>query len=215
MIKTVPETPGVYLKNKAIYKLRLTDDREDLRIIPHGHDIDAVRIAEWPDDLAYVHLYIGGAWVAKIQKGQDLPKIYTSLLTYVHADLGFEFDDQGWTETEFTGSKQIIGEDDIEIFDGYGYHTGKRVTYETVPYMGTERMVTIPEVTFDLSRNYKDTTVVDVKVPVRQFVTDIDAKTRPYYELSHDLTWVSETTGYVTNYIRYKDGMAGLMYAWK
>lgn len=214
MQKSVPSI-SVHLKNKKIYRLRLTDDREDLRIIPRGCDIDAVRIAEWPDDLAYVHLYIGGSWVARVEKGQDLPKIYTSLLTYVHADLGFEFDDQGWTEAEFTGTKEVLGEDDIEIFDGQQYHTGKSVTYETVPYMGTERTVTIPEVTFELSRNYNDTTVTDVKVPVRQFVTDIDRKTRPYYDLSHDLTLVSETTGYVTNYIRYKDGFGSLMYAWK
>jgi hypothetical protein len=214
MQTTVP-SKTVHLKNKGIFKLRLTHDNEDLRIIPHGHDIDAVRIAAWPDDLACVHLYIGGTWVAKVHKGQELPKIYTSLLTYVHADLGFEFDDQGWTDAEFSKFKAVHGEDEIEIFDGIQYHTGKRVTYETVPYMGTERTVTIPEVTFELSRNYKDTTVIDVKVPVRQFVTDIDAKTRPYYELSHDLTVVSETTGYVTNYIRYKDGFGSLMYAWK
>jgi hypothetical protein len=213
MQKTVPQTPGVYLKNKGIHKLRLTHDREDDRIIPHGYDIDAVCIAEWPEDLAYVHLYIGGSWVAKIQKGQNLPKIYTSLLTYLHVDLGFEFDDHGWTDAEFTRTKEVIGEDYVEIFDGQDYHTGKRVTYELVPYMGTERTVTIPEISLDLSRNYKDTTVTDVKVPVRQFVTNIDAKTRPYYEQSHDLTMVSETSGWVTNYIRYKDGFASLMYA--
>lgn len=215
MQKTVP-SKTVHLKNKKVYKLRLADDREDFRIIPRGYDIDAVHIATWPDDLA-VHLYIGGTWVAGVQKGQVFPKIYTSLLAYVHADLGFAFAESCWTEVEMTGEKQVLGEEEIEIFDGNEYHTGRPVTYQTVPYMGTELTAEIPEITFDLSQNLQvqDTIWKGIKVPVRQFVTDIDAEFKTILKQSdhYELDMVSESSGYVTNYICYKDGFGSLMYA--
>ena len=218
MQTTVP-SKTVHLKNKKVYKLRLTDERdEDSRIIPRGYDIDAVRVVSWPDDLACVHLYIGGTWVAKVQKGQDFPKIYTSLLAYVHADLGFEFAESAkWTDVERMDERQVLGDEEIEIFDGNEYHTGRPVTYETVPYMSKELTAVIPEIIFDLSRNsnVQDTISKGIKVPVRQLVRDIDANLKTLLE-QHDhyeLDMVDETSGYVTNYIYYKDGFGSLMYA--
>ena len=208
----------VHLKNQRVYKLRLTDHFEDVRIIPRGYDIDAVQFATWPDDLTCVHLYIGGTWVARVQKGQDFPKIYTSLLAYVHADLGFDFaESTRWTDVERMGEKQVLGDEEIEIFDGNEYHTGRPVTYVTVPYMSRELTAEIPEITFDLSQNsnVQDTISKGIKVPVLQFVTNIDAEFKTILEQRDDyeLDMVSESSGYVTNYICYKDGFGSLMYA--
>jgi hypothetical protein len=209
---TLPSTQ-VTLSNKNFYRIRITNEPNDPEgaILPRDKDVQSMHLT-FPDDMTELRVHIAGKIVARFKKHDDhtqLP-IYTSLLHYCHIDLDFVFDDSNWTPVEMTRfDKEIDETKEIDIYDGYDYHRGHPVTYKRVTYTGKEKTVTLPSVTFILA---PPTDKVNPKVPVQEFVENIDSNYKEILEKKHELTMVSDTSGYATNYIYYCGGLAGSQY---
>lgn len=205
----------VKLINKNTYSLRLTNEPNDDQykaILPRDKDVQSMHLT-FPDDMTELRVQIAGKVMACFKKHDDhtqLP-IYTSLLHYCHIDLDFVFDDDThWTPVEMTKfDKEIDETKEIDIYDGNEYHRGHPVTYKQVTYTGKEKTVTLPSITFILA---PPTDKVNPKVPVREFVENIDSEYKEILEKKHELTMVSDTSGYATNYIYYCGGLAGSQY---
>lgn len=84
------------------------------------------------------------------------------------------------------------------------------MTYETVPYVGRRRVATIPKMVLRMAPAIAAPTAV--QVPVRQLVTGIDREYRAHLEKDHALalTMVDDASGYVTNTLVYRGGLAAL-----
>lgn len=204
----IPEKE-VTLVNKNNYCLRLTDEKNPL--IPRDKDVQYMKM-DFPEDMIELRIQIMGQTMARYRKGEnhsELP-IYTSLLSYCHVDFEFVFDDSNWSSVEMIKTvKEIDETEEIDIFDGREYHRGHRVTYKPTIYIGREKRVKIPTMTFTLA---PPTDLINPKVPVRELVTNIDAKYKAILEEKSNLTMVDETSGYATNYIYYIGNMAGKQY---
>ena len=204
----IPEKE-VTLVNKNHYTLRLTDKKNPL--LPRDKDVKSMKI-DFSEDMVELRVVIMGKVMARYRKGDNISQlpIYTSLLSYCHVDFEFVFDDNNWTPAEMTKVvEEIDNSEEIDIFDGIDYHRGRKVTYKNVTYTGREKVVTIPTMTFTLA---PPTNLKNPKVPVREFITNFDLKYKSHLEQYHELTMTSETSGYVTNYIYYHTGIAGIQY---
>lgn len=204
----IPEKE-VTLVNKNHYCLRLTDEQNPL--LPRDKDVKYMTM-DFPEDMIELRVVIMGQTMARYRKGQnhsELP-IYTSLLSYCHVDFEFVFDDSNWNSVEMIKTvKEVDESEEIDIFDGMEYHRGHRVTYKPTIYMGREKRVKIPTMTFTLA---PPTDLINPKVPLQEFVTNIDAKYKVILEEKHNLKMIDETSGYATNYIYYTGNMAGKQY---
>jgi hypothetical protein len=204
----IPEQE-VTLVNKNFHFLRLTDEKNPL--IPRDKDVKYMTM-DFPEDMIELRVIIMGQTMARYRKGEnhsELP-IYTSLLSYCHVDFEFVFDDSNWSSVEMIKTvKEIDETEEIDIFDGMEYHRGHRVTYKPTVYIGREKRVKIPTITFYLA---PPTELKNPKVPVRELVTNIDAEYKTRLEQKYNLTMVDETSGYATNYIYYMGNMAGKQY---
>jgi hypothetical protein len=203
----------IKLTNKNTYTIRITDEPNETvpSILPRDKDVQSMHLT-FPDDLEELRVQIAGKTMARFRKEDDHTQfpIYTSLLHYCHIDLEFVFDDTNWSPVEMTKyNKEIDVTQEIDIYDGCEYHRGHPVTYKLVTYTGKEKTVTRPSITFILA---PPTTLVNPKVPVRELVRNIDTEYKVKLEKRHNLTMVSETTGYATNYIYYGGGLAGNQY---
>jgi hypothetical protein len=87
------------------------------------------------------------------------------------------------------------------------------VRYKIVEYEGKTKKVTIPQILFKLVPGKEEDKQKNVRVPFREFVTYIDPDYKLRLEkLNHNLIMVNETSGYLTNYLSYRDGLAGVEY---
>lgn len=209
------DSKNVELVNKNDFTLLLTEDGN--RIIPLTHDIQSIHMTI-PENIVEVNAVIFGRAIPIYRKGDvaimDFT-IYTSLLKYAHVGIQFIFDDENWWPITLTRFDEEIDEtEQITIIDGGGnYHTGNRVKYKIVEYEGKTKMVTMPKILFKLVPGIVQDINTNVRVPFREFLTYIDPAYKERLEkLNIGLTMVDETSGYVTNYLSYRNGLAGVEY---
>ena len=213
-MEVLVNSQDVKLVNKNDFMLLLTEDGK--RIIPLTHDIESIEMTI-PENIEQINAVIFGRAIPIYRKGDasitHFP-IYTSLLKYAHAGIQFIFTDEHWSPITLTKTVEDVDEtEEATVFDGYDYYTGHIVRYKHVDYEGKTKKVTIPQILFKLVSGKEEDKQKNVRVPFRELVTDID----PYYKLrleksNHNFTMVDETSGYVTNYISYRDGLAGVEY---
>lgn len=208
------DSQDVKLVNKNDFMLLLTEDGK--RIIPLTHDIESLEMTI-PEDVVQINAVIFGRAIPIFRKGDasitHLP-IYTSLLKYAHVGIQFIFDDEHWSPITLTKTVEDIDEtEEATVFDGYNYYTGNIVRYNNVEYEGKTKLVTIPQILFKVIPGREEDKKRNVRVPFQEFVTDIDPAYRERLEkLNLGLTMVTETAGYITNHLSYRDGLAGVEY---
>jgi hypothetical protein len=215
------------LDNIYTIHLNLTKDGYE-QIVPVGYDIIDT-LVELPSEVDEIRLIIGGMNVATFTKDNihDLRNfpIYLSKATFhnIHVQLVYN-KDYLMQHEEFCMVDEMVEEEEygdemVEVFDGDCYLTGRIVTRVMVPSGKKLREITkkadvdIPNITFVLRES--DNTNGYVEVPVRQKV--VLAKNRiEHYQKKFNLEIVDESedrvTGYVTNYIMYREKLAGLKY---
>jgi len=206
------DSKQIELVNKNDFMLLLTEDRK--RIIPLTHDIESIEMTI-PYDIVQINAVIFGRAIPIYRKGDTAIThfpIYTSLLKYAHVGIQFIFNDEHWSPITLTKSVEEIDEtEETTVFDGYDYYTGNVVRYKLVEYEGKIKTVTIPQILFKLVPGKEEDKQNNIRVPFRELITHIDPDYKLRLEKSkYNLTMVNETSGYVTNYLSYRDGLAGV-----
>lgn len=208
------------------YKIRLNDEHN--RIVPENQDITGIGF-EVPEYLNAIRIWMGGQLVATFDK-HTFPNLtnfplYLTKSYYYYTHIEFVFDKK-WLfdreKFEMVDEYREVEEygDMEEVFDGYEYHTGQVVTCRKILTGNTVRQVTekveveVPTLQFKLTPGERGGP--DIIVPVRQRVhlPNYDDKIREVMMSKHDLEILDDTTGYITNYIRYCQGLCVLQYSW-
>lgn len=211
------------------YTIYLRKDSDD-SLIPDGYDIIDTTV-KLPDEVLALHLLMGGMVVAtftqdNIHELRHFP-IYLSKARYYVAcvqivyDKEFLMEHEGFSMVDEMVEKESLGEY-VEIFDGQDYHMG-RIVERTEVFTGNqirnitkEVPVDLPQIVFDIQPS--DNKQEYVEVPMRQLVT-LSKCDKEKYQERFNLEVVTEDEdkpyiqGYVNNYIMYKEGLAGLKYA--
>jgi hypothetical protein len=209
-----------------IHTIHLAKDRD--RLIPEGYDIHDTCI-ELPSEVDAFRLLFGGQVVATFTKDnlQDLRNfpIYLTKATYHVACIQLVYNkDFLMQHEEYSLVDEMVEEEEygeyVEIFDGCEYHEGQVVQRVKVPTGNKVREITqkvevdLPKITF-MVRPSEKTQYHYIEVPVRQKV-QIHKGEKQRFTKEYHLQVVSESdhyiTGYVTNYIMYRQNLAGLRY---
>lgn len=213
--------------NNNTHKILLNDEHN--RIVPENHDVIGIdlRVLEHLDTL---RIWMGGQLVATFDK-HTFPNLtnfplYLTKSYYYYTHIEFVFDKK-WLldreEFEMVDEYREVEEygDMEEVFDGYEYHIGqvvmrrKILTGNTVKRITGKVEVEVPTLQFKLipaERGGPDTTIVPIRE--RVYLPNYDDDTKEVMASKHDLEILDGTTGYITNYIRYCKGLAGLQYSW-
>jgi hypothetical protein len=199
------------------------------RLIDAGHDIVDTRL-DLPKEVKELRLLIGGQAVAvfnhdNIQDLRNFP-IYLSKARYHNACIQLVYDPDYLMQYErFSMVDEVMEEERygeyVEIYDGCDYHTGRIVERVQVPTGNKIKkvigavVIETPTMTFEVrAASNNDETYVEV--PVRLKVT-VDRSCKDDYIKRFNLEVLSENehqiVGYVTNQIRYQQGLAGLKYS--
>ena len=225
MIVTVGHEKASLSSIHNIHTINLAKDWD--RLIPEGYDIQDTCI-DLPSEVDAFRLLFGGQVVATFTRDNihDLRNfpIYLSKAKYHVACIQLVYNKNFLMEHENyimvdEMAEEVQYEEYVEIFDGYDYHFGQVVNRVKVPTGNKIREITkevdvdLPNITFVLCTS-KDADG-SIEVPVRQKVQLYKCDRERFTE-KYNLQVISENeyhiTGYVTNYIMYRDNLAGLMY---
>lgn len=217
MIPIIYQSEQVILKSdEPTYSICLNNEQN--RLIPQNCDIKGISI-DFPSELDKVHVIIGNQIVATFDRNmidelKTFP-IYMSLLDYMYCRIEFEFNKQWLFDNEeyyydAEMKETIWYGDEVEVYDGNDYHTGKQVFHKIEPTGRKNRYskgltVTIPQIVFNVET--MDKSLKEIKVPVKQKIdlTGADNSYKEYLINKYDMK-----DGFVTNTLYYKSGMAGL-----
>lgn len=211
------------------YKIRLNNDCGE-RIVPRGYDIASIHM-DFPknEGLMKVQVVIGGDHSVVATLHPSRPQlatfpVYMSKAKYMYTDLVFVYERE-WVKSreqytmvdEYT-EEVTYGDEEVEIYDGYEYHTGQVVRRKAVPTGRKVRevtrgaMVTIPEVRIGIQESTGEDPI-EVEMRHEIDLKNVDAERRAWLTSKYNLEVDDDaSTGVVDNRVRYHQGMAGLAY---
>lgn len=223
MMIIVPEDTVLLSLDERTHKIHINCDWRNSPLIPKGYDIvkTTFGIRFDSEEVAAIYYEIGGQKTATFDKltMPDLESfpIYLTQCTHHVVNMVIEYD-KGWLATQkYTDvveyvERETFGDEILVYVEAEDqYMRGKPVEQFTVPITVRRIRVTIPEITFHLA------CVEDPpdRVPFRHMITidEADHTWVDQLKKTRDLKMVDEHTGYVTNWLRYASGMAGVIYA--
>jgi hypothetical protein len=182
--------------------------------IPKKYDVVGIECVP-PMGLEKIRIFVGYSKIAEfdLDRVGELTSfpVYTSK-TSSHVSLECVFS-KDWLETQsctekIDGHVKTYGNDDVTVYDGFEYYTGKIVTKTPRTVRAVD--ITFPEMVFTVSPGDPEEPIT---VPIKEKIVFADDEHRDYLVKHHFVELIDDTKGYVMNSIRYEYGLVGLMYS--
>lgn len=195
-------------------------------VVNKNYDVITGMEFEIPENITRVGLELMNQRVFfDIDMVDDLKKLplYLSSCEYAEVRLFFEYD-KSWVESNqeyiYVNEYKEVEElgEEVTIFDGYEYHTGKIVNRDIVATGNKIKkitkgvMVTIPKVILNVTKQTPRPPPFSVPIRQKINITNLSESGRQNLKNNLGLIEIDEKTGYITNEIRYISGLIGLWY---
>lgn len=192
------------------------------------YDISGIDL-QFTELIEKVRIWIAGSLVATFHRSMESElktfPIYLSLLPYMLVKIELIYNKE-WLKEHETAvmeddyTEEIECTEIVEIFDGYKYHTGRRVIRHQIPNGEKVRTiispveVTLPTVIFHCQSpiNHDISKSLIQQVPFEIDLSDYTMDELKRYTEKYQLKKIDSKMGILKNNIWYQGGMAGVKY---